>query len=1841
MALRPTKLDVTSFGINVSRAKLSTLSLNPNEYLVVGEKFTSLTAGDSNNLYSMIVDSEGVSVNYSLLEREATLNDYATQIRGNTLIDGNLIITGVITTDPNSSNITGGSSNFWKYANTNSIYYEGNVTIGNYTDAVPNKYALNLNDFPNRDIDYAQLAVQNRANATLRTAVLGNACNSPIVFNTPEATPIEFHINRKRDFFLNLYQQSNLNINTFQFELQPSDLPAYTSLADAPSLVIDGNGNVGIRTDFNRSITYRTREKSPTTPEIIYPIYNRPMALHVTGPMYASNILIFDADFNQPRDLNEIFVRQVGQSIEACNIIPGAFPYGTFTFQNDLNVLSNLSVGGSLTASNQSILNDLTVLKDIYADNIYAHNNGSFSNNIIQNNIYFKGNLFKQRFNSNIGSNEWAMIQFDESFFPEPVLSNVFYIGGGFATPGRVGVGINQNFDEVNHQLVSIKRDPTYFELQLSDKSTYGYNKTLFVGHPPTANDMYADGSTVFLTPGTQDDNYNQYLSYAPQNIYFYPGYNQRISQFQINSNNRPTLGIFVNKRVGINTFVPSKALDVHGDISTNGNYYIELPNEPDPIKLGVWRQNSYSYILGSNTPATYKGIYYYDPEAGHVGVNTIPQADYGMVVGNKLLSTQGYYTSEGYKHVAFYDPLEIYDKPTPPYERAYFNGKVGIGVLSPQATLHLRDTNSPTSLQLSQSLQSTSTYVQFSGNNINWMLHSSDNLNLMELYQGSSTTYQQQTLNRPWQVYRKTGGENYQMVINSNQAVNNTHPTEALLVNGNVKVFGDVNVTGTYRVAGASVLISGSQAAYTYDNTNPNNIYIAGEDIYMNANVTTTTSAGAIYIGYTASIPDESVNDTNSSEKSLLYMQQPNQVSRFITKYKSSGNYCLSEYRNSVGGQCVFGITDTNPVFIGKNTDTPYITVREFINGQNIIGIGTTTTNNSKLQVYTSVDGQSLLKLTHGTANADQDDYTSDLMLEKVTSSTQAKRWTIQGPNSAYQQKLQFTYGENSDPSTELFTFTNQGYMGIGNTQPQFAIDILKTGSQGAIRMLQTDPNLAKPQLLFQSGSNQYGADRATDYRMYSFSNSFYLDMQDNVIGQQTLFHFTSNRALGIHAPADPTYEVTIGGSLNVTDTIYVNGTPVFTIGDEDAGTGTTVQGRNIYINPDPLVYGGVHINSGATQSSNVFQVTAGLNGNTAVFKSTLPDTQIHLLNRDTSFQRRIWRMAASNQSYVLAYRSNFGTDESLIDDLYTNYSKAQVLTQTDTPGTYQQTLYGNLSLQSTQPTLSLNQTLFTDTYLAPSSTFSIGSNLSLSAKLALFNDSPALDTLTIITPNITHTINPIGNIGIGTTLPTSLLQLAQGQFTLHDGTNSSPSLSFTSAPSTGLYLATNDLNLATNGQARMTITNTGQIGINTSPTALLHTSSSSQTNTILQHTGTGDILQVIAQSTPSLTIDQNGNLGIGTTTPTASFSLQGTFSAAADLLPAQTNTYSLGSSTLQWKDIHLAASSLYLDTMQVSNSNNTLTIQDAATSNLLPLNTKHLTLDHQTTLAPNPTNPVFLPKFITSNDPGNIQEYTPIVTNLQTNTTGIGTYIPQGSLHVYSTTTIPTLSLTQNSTGDLLNLSGPEVKDRNNDLFQIKFLNNGLFSFGTPNTDARVTIADNRYKSVLYLNQQNDPVNNLDILQLANQGTTKTVFNQYGYLGIGTLLPQYPLHNQGNTYLASNLTVEGNAIFNCNVDIYGYTWSHGDIYQVSDRRLKFDLTPIESALDKIEKLSGYTFQMYNQEKRQLGLIAQDVQAVIPEAVREDNTGYLGISYGNMIGLLVEGIKELREEVRELRANL
>ena len=94
------------------------------------------------------------------------------------------------------------------------------------------------------------------------------------------------------------------------------------------------------------------------------------------------------------------------------------------------------------------------------------------------------------------------------------------------------------------------------------------------------------------------------------------------------------------------------------------------------------------------------------------------------------------------------------------------------------------------------------------------------------------------------------------------------------------------------------------------------------------------------------------------------------------------------------------------------------------------------------------------------------------------------------------------------------------------------------------------------------------------------------------------------------------------------------------------------------------------------------------------------------------------------------------------------------------------------------------------------------------------------------------------------------------------------------------------------------------------------------------------------------------------------------------------------------------------------------------------------------------------------------------------------------------------------------------------------------------------------------------------------------------------------------------------------------------GDVNSTSDIRAKKNIETIEDALEKVSLLRGVTFDWDNDvEERATGVIAQDVEKVLPEAVRDNaETGFKSVAYGNMVGLLVEAIKEQQTQIDELK---
>jgi hypothetical protein len=108
--------------------------------------------------------------------------------------------------------------------------------------------------------------------------------------------------------------------------------------------------------------------------------------------------------------------------------------------------------------------------------------------------------------------------------------------------------------------------------------------------------------------------------------------------------------------------------------------------------------------------------------------------------------------------------------------------------------------------------------------------------------------------------------------------------------------------------------------------------------------------------------------------------------------------------------------------------------------------------------------------------------------------------------------------------------------------------------------------------------------------------------------------------------------------------------------------------------------------------------------------------------------------------------------------------------------------------------------------------------------------------------------------------------------------------------------------------------------------------------------------------------------------------------------------------------------------------------------------------------------------------------------------------------------------------------------------------------------------------------------------------------------------------------------------------LSVFGNIWANGTTY-ASDERFKQNITAIASPIDKILQINGVEYEMKTAEfaknhfspGRQMGLLAQNVEKVVPEAVHEID-GYKGVDYARLVPLLIEGMKEQQQEINELK---
>ena len=151
---------------------------------------------------------------------------------------------------------------------------------------------------------------------------------------------------------------------------------------------------------------------------------------------------------------------------------------------------------------------------------------------------------------------------------------------------------------------------------------------------------------------------------------------------------------------------------------------------------------------------------------------------------------------------------------------------------------------------------------------------------------------------------------------------------------------------------------------------------------------------------------------------------------------------------------------------------------------------------------------------------------------------------------------------------------------------------------------------------------------------------------------------------------------------------------------------------------------------------------------------------------------------------------------------------------------------------------------------------------------------------------------------------------------------------------------------------------------------------------------------------------------------------------------------------------------------------------------------------------------------------------------------------------------------------------------------------------------------------------------------LLIQSNGSTAVTFSDAnttlaGTLGSGAI-------TSTGAIAGTTLAMSSTGSFGSNLSVTGTITASGDITAFSSEVLKDDIRTIDNALNKVADMRGVYFTKDGEAGT--GVIAEEVEAVLPEVVKDGE--YKSVAYGNIVGVLIEAVKELKEEVKSLKEN-
>ena len=697
----PSQIEIKSLGIGLAyTSNIEKLNLNDDEYLVVGEQYTPNNGDDKDTIYNLIINKDVVGVHTSRKRIDPSLDSDTVKTSGlyvgsDIICDGKVVANSLsiknftISNDIDNeyvSNLTIQIQNAVESISENNYLAQGYsvatdnqndnnidinnifstsfITLGNIGDTYGNTHKLNIAETANYNIRNAQLSIKNKINtlaqdepANFRIGIIGDTAESPAIFSTTEGMPISFHVGLKSDKINEMYSARD-------------GLPNYGN--ELPSLTIDSKGNIGLG-----AITTDLRE---------YDNFSNYTKLKVVGGGEIDDIYTYDRYSEKITHIDDIYIRKIGKTFEANQIIPGDFDSsGPFRFNSDLYVGNNnsnilfvegkLNVLGDVQVSNYTYLNNVEITNDALfnksihiSDDSYVDNNVIVGGDVIINNGSLKIN------DTRINISSLNPIMVDASIADSSNIngSNVLIFassevisytsGSNMVVPGKLGVGIDKN-TTYNEQFNIDKRNKDIYEISLRN---YSYNEedieipSALFGHPDFESDI--DRSLILQTNNVSD---------KVHNIQFYAG----IDRDDV-KNTIPQMTIHQNKNIGINTKDPVKELHVNGDVLCN-DVYITRNEKQTKAKFFVSKKEDY-VKLGDESQDFF---YLNDPEGINKYTINITEKDdilfKGLNVSGGIHSTdEGYY--ENNLKLA---TLKIINDQK---QYAYINNNISIGIQNP-----------------------------------------------------------------------------------------------------------------------------------------------------------------------------------------------------------------------------------------------------------------------------------------------------------------------------------------------------------------------------------------------------------------------------------------------------------------------------------------------------------------------------------------------------------------------------------------------------------------------------------------------------------------------------------------------------------------------------------------------------------------------------------------------------------------------------------------------------------------------------------------------------------------------------------------------------------------------------------------------------------------------------------------------------------------------------------------------------------------------------------------------------------------------------------------------------